>query len=62
LIPRSACWLEAIEARPAVQRGVKVPVDLAALRRGDGEGGKRAVENAQKIVQRQIAARQSAFS
>ena len=45
-------WLAAIEARPGVQRGVKVPVDLAAQRRGDGEGAKRMIENAQKMVQR----------
>jgi glutathione S-transferase len=44
-------WLDLIEARPAVQRGLKVPVDLAALRRGDGEGARQMVENAQKIVQ-----------
>jgi GST-like protein len=45
-------WIKTIEERPAVQRGIKVPVDLDALRRGDGEGAKRVVETAQKIVQR----------
>ncbi len=45
-------WLEAIGNRPAVQQGVKVPVDLAALRKGDGEEAKKLVEGAQKIVQR----------
>ncbi|HSZ74845.1 MAG TPA: glutathione S-transferase N-terminal domain-containing protein [Rhizomicrobium sp.] len=45
-------WLDAIAARPAVQRGVKVPVDLAAMRKGDGEGAKQVVENAKLIVQR----------
>jgi GST-like protein len=45
-------WIKTIEERPAVQRGIKVPVDLDALRRGDGEGAKRIVETAQKIVQR----------
>ena len=44
--------LDAISERPAAQRGVKVPVDLAAVRKGDGEGAKKMVENAQKIVQR----------
>jgi GST-like protein len=44
--------LDAISERPATQRGVKVPVDLAAVRKGDGEGAKKMVENAQKIVQR----------
>jgi glutathione S-transferase len=45
-------WLAAIEARPAAQRGVAVPVDLAALRKGDGEGAKKLVEGAQNILQR----------
>ena len=45
-------WIDAIAARPAVQAGVKVPVDLAALRKGDGEGAKRTVESARTIVQR----------
>jgi GST-like protein len=45
-------WIDAITERPAVQRGVKVPVDLAALRKGDGEGAKQMVESAKTIVQR----------
>ncbi len=45
-------WTAAIEARPAAQRGVRVPVDLEALRRGDGEGAKTVVASAQRIVQR----------
>lgn len=45
-------WIDAIQERAAVQRGVKVPVDLAALRKGDGEGAKQVVENARTIVQR----------
>jgi GSH-dependent disulfide-bond oxidoreductase len=45
-------WLDKISERPAVQKGVKVPVDLAAMRKGDGQGAKEVVENAQKIVQR----------
>jgi len=44
-------WIDAIGARPAVQAGVKVPVDLAALRKGDGEGAKRTVESGRSIVQ-----------
>jgi GST-like protein len=44
-------WIKLIEDRPAVQRGIKVPVDLDALRRGDGEGTKRLMETGQKIVQ-----------
>jgi glutathione S-transferase len=45
-------WMAAIEARPAAQRGVRVPVDLEALRQGDGEGAKAVVASAQQIVQR----------
>ncbi|HTQ15654.1 MAG TPA: glutathione S-transferase N-terminal domain-containing protein [Rhizomicrobium sp.] len=45
-------WIEKIAERPAVQRGVKVPQDLAALRKGDGEGAKKMVESARSIVQR----------
>jgi glutathione S-transferase len=45
-------WMDAIEARPAAQRGVRVPVDLEALRRGDGAGTKAMVESAQSILQR----------
>jgi len=45
-------WMAKIAERPGAQRGVKVPVDLEALRKGDGEGAKRVVESAQTIVQR----------
>jgi glutathione S-transferase len=45
-------WIDGITERPAVQRGVKVPVDMAALRKGDGEGAKKVVESAKSIVQR----------
>jgi GSH-dependent disulfide-bond oxidoreductase len=45
-------WLDKIAERPGVQRGVKVPVDLAAIRKGDGEGAKEAVKSAQSILQR----------
>ncbi len=45
-------WLNVVGERPAVQSGVKVPVDMAALRKGDGEAAKTVVENARKIIQR----------
>ncbi len=45
-------WIDKIAERPAVQTGVKVPVDLAAMRKGDGEGAKTMAEEARKIVQR----------
>ncbi|HEY8696157.1 MAG TPA: glutathione S-transferase N-terminal domain-containing protein [Rhizomicrobium sp.] len=44
-------WLDAIGERTAVQAGVKVPVDMAAMRKGDGEGAKQVVESARSIVQ-----------
>ena len=44
-------WLDKIAERPAVQRGVKVPIDMAALRKGDGEGAKQVDESARAIVQ-----------
>ncbi|MBV9992391.1 MAG: glutathione S-transferase N-terminal domain-containing protein [Alphaproteobacteria bacterium] len=43
-------WLNTIGERPAVQRGVAVPQPIVAT--GNGEGTKRAIEEAQKIVQR----------
>jgi glutathione S-transferase len=43
-------WLNAIGERPAVQKGVAVPQPIVAV--GNGEGTKRAIEEAQKIVQR----------
>lgn len=45
-------WIDAIQERPGVQRGVKVPVDMAALRKGDGEGAKKMIESAKTMVQR----------
>lgn len=45
-------WLQAIAERPAVQRGVKIPVDMEALRKGGGEGARKTVENARTILQR----------
>jgi glutathione S-transferase len=43
-------WLSAIGERPAVQKGVAVPQPIQPV--GNGEGTKRAIEEAQKIVQR----------
>jgi GSH-dependent disulfide-bond oxidoreductase len=45
-------WIAVIQERAPVQRGVKVPVDLAAERKGDGEAAKKFVEGARSIVQR----------
>ncbi len=51
-LPHLQRWLAAIAARPGVQRGIRVPVDLEALRKGDGEGAKQVVSSAQSILQR----------
>jgi glutathione S-transferase len=45
-------WLDKVAERPGVQAGVKVPTDLQALSKGDGEGAKKLVESARSIVQR----------
>jgi glutathione S-transferase len=50
-LPHLQRWLDAIGERPAVQAGVKVPVEMAAMRKGDGEGAKQVVESARSIVQ-----------
>jgi glutathione S-transferase len=50
-LPHLQHWLDIIGERPAVQAGVKVPVDMAAMRKGDGEGAKQVVESARSIVQ-----------
>ena len=45
-------WLAVIEERPGAPRGVRVPVDLEALRKGVGAGAKALVESAQTILQK----------
>ncbi|RJF87915.1 glutathione S-transferase [Oleomonas cavernae] len=48
-LPSLQRWLAAIEARPAVERGLKVPVDISALFKSD-EAQKTFAENARTIV------------
>ena len=50
-LPNLQRWLDLIGERPAAQKGITVPVDLAALQKGNGEGAKKFAEEAQKIVQ-----------
>lgn len=45
-------WIGAIEARPAAQRGIRVPIDLEALRQGNGQGSQEMVESARQILQK----------
>jgi len=51
-LPNLQRWIDQIAARPAAQAGIKVPVDLDALREGDGEEAKKYAEEALKMVQR----------
>ena len=45
-------WLAAIEAREAVQRGLKVPAPRDLPKDTDGDAAKKAVEGARSILQR----------
>src|SRR3990167_3751973 len=47
-LPNLQRWLDLIAARPAAQKGITIPVDLAALQQGNGEGAKKFAEEAQK--------------
>ncbi|PWR22921.1 glutathione S-transferase family protein [Zavarzinia aquatilis] len=48
-LPHLARWLAAIEARPAVQRGLKVPFDISEVFKGE-DAGERFAESARTIV------------
>lgn len=48
-LPNLTRWLAAIEARPAVQRGLKVPFDISEVFKGE-DAGKRFAESARTIV------------
>jgi GST-like protein len=50
-LPNLQRWIASIDARPAAQAGIKIPIDLEAKRLGDGEGTKKFVEEARKILQ-----------
>jgi glutathione S-transferase len=51
-LPNLRRWIDALAARPACEKGVKVPIDLAALAQGDGKGAEEFAKRAQTIVQR----------
>jgi len=51
-LPNLQRWLDLIAARPAAQKGITVPVDLALLQKDDGEEAKKFAEEARKMVQR----------
>ncbi len=45
-------WLDAIASRPAVQRGLKVPVDVSAQLEASRDNAQKTVESARSILQR----------
>jgi GST-like protein len=51
-LPHLQRWIDAVAARPACVAGVKIPVDLEVLRRGDGKAAEEFAKNAVKIVTR----------
>ncbi|MDP6344613.1 MAG: glutathione S-transferase N-terminal domain-containing protein [Alphaproteobacteria bacterium] len=51
-LPGLQAWIERVAARPACDRGIKVPYDLAALRKGDGKGAEKFAKDALKMVTR----------
>jgi glutathione S-transferase/GST-like protein len=51
-LPDLRRWMDTMAARPACARGVKVPFDLAALMKGEGEGAKAFAEQASTLVTR----------
>ena len=50
--PNLQRWLTQVAARPACEKGIKVPVDLDFLRTGDGEAARKMAEDALKLVTR----------
>jgi glutathione S-transferase len=51
-LPHVIRWIDAIQARPAADRGVRVPVDMELLRQGDGEEAEKLAKENFKMVQR----------
>lgn len=50
-LPNLQCWLEAIMARPGVQKGITVPEDMRArIRDDDEDSARKFAEQARKIV------------
>ena len=51
-LPQLQRWIDAVNSRPACQRGVEVPVRLPNLVEGKAEDAEAFAKNAQKILQR----------
>ena len=51
-LPNLQAWMDRLAARPAYQKGTKVPFDMAKLKQGEGKGAKKFAEDALKMVTR----------
>ena len=51
-LPHLTRWLDRIAARPAVERGVKIPYEITALRHGEGEEADKLAADILAMVQR----------
>jgi len=51
-LPNLQAWMDRLAARPACQKGTKVPFDMAKLKQGEGKGAKKFAEDALKMVTR----------
>ncbi len=51
-LPNLQRWIDQLAARPACEKGVTVPVDIAQLQKGDGEAAKEFIKGARTMVQR----------
>ena len=51
-LDRLARWIAAMEARPACQRGVRVPTDMEMLVHGDSDQADALIGSARAMVQR----------
>jgi GSH-dependent disulfide-bond oxidoreductase len=51
-LPHLRRWVDAIAARPAARKGIRIPYDVDALRHGEGEAARTLARDILKIVQR----------
>ncbi|BFM16458.1 glutathione S-transferase N-terminal domain-containing protein [Maricurvus nonylphenolicus] len=50
-LPHLQRWMALLDDRPACNKGVKVPFDMDAIMKGDGEAKKSFSQNARKVVE-----------
>jgi GST-like protein len=51
-LPHLRRWVDLIAARPAAAKGIRVPYEIEALHRGDGDAAKALATDISKMVQR----------